>query len=1012
MSKKSKKRGRDEFQGGAGSEEPVQRKRQVTSDKLQLYSLYEQLASESDEVRLEAAKQLIVRFSPENQPSAKEINEVLNRLIRGLCTQRKAARFGFCITLTELLQQFLGSSTPSIEGLNLDINSFLKRVESHTKIEGNVSGLERRDHLIGKLFAYKAIMQSSVLIKPQLSLESWNELLNRIYEMARDVPWLREECAMIIVQAIQSLDSRADLEPCARELVQRLVSFNLVNTPEGVAVWLALKDSAYATVLPEKIWHSNDPLAKKERDRLAKVLKENYRNPSGDNKSEDVKSAAAHHNPSFVWDVILSKFIQADNEAKGDKVDCEKSEFSRFWLDSVDAHLFGLSATHERKSWGFKLFAKWVPQAPEWALPALFSPNLMRTLLNQTKMENRLLHAAALSAWKSLPIRAQQSPESALNLVMGLTSKNGTADFDNHTKFKTLESILLEADDETLRKIVRHLHSLIVRPGTSEQSVADHRRQTIADLLLSIVRQYKRYEDISHEVVEKDNWLRTALDIMVEHAYFVPTSSAKTRKVPLPPISENSRRVFQERLSSCLTRLLTVDSQTSFGLAVVQLIRSKATSSSSLKAVFEADESVSETVEKAFKSLDRIVTKSSKSSAAPGFILLYTFTLIQVYNGDTDAVMMLDDIDSSRKAMSKTTKDNTEQGQDGFVEILLSFLGNPRTLFHKIANEAFTAFASELSSEGLLSLIDILNADETLEGQKQLFAPADEEGEEEDDDDDDVEDASDVEMLDGSSNEDGSDEDDDDDTESDSNAEDDSDEDEELTQFNNMLALTLQTSKPNENGEADEDTSDESDMDDDQMMALDPHLSQIFKQRSQITGKKERTDAKKNMVQFKSRVLDLLAIFLDKQYSNPLSLDALLPILRLTRASANKQLSDKSAKLLKSTFESHSKQKTPLPEPEDTQAAMEILKQIHEEVTLGGGALVHANTCSTASLHLVKVLVGLNKDNYVGAADIYADSQKKWFIEQKVSTQPVLFSQFLNWSTQFRTSNAQKKNKK
>lgn len=179
-------------------------------------------------------------------------------------------------------------------------------------------------------------MQSSILIKPRLSLDGWNELLDRIYGMARDVPWLREECGMILVQAVQTLDSNPDFEPCAQELVRRLVSFNLVNTPEGVAIWLALKDAAYDKVLPEKIWHDNDPLAKKERVRLAKVLKENYRDSSEDGKSNEVKPAASHHNPSFVWDLILNKFVQLDNKAKGDRVDSEKSEFARFWLESVD----------------------------------------------------------------------------------------------------------------------------------------------------------------------------------------------------------------------------------------------------------------------------------------------------------------------------------------------------------------------------------------------------------------------------------------------------------------------------------------------------------------------------------------------------------------------------------------------------------------------------------------------------------------------------------------------------
>lgn len=379
--------------------------------------------------------------------------------------------------------------------------------------------------------------------------------------------------------------------------------------------------------------------------------------------------------------------------------------------------------------------------------------------------------------------------------------------------------------------------------------------------------------------------------------------------------------------------------------------------------------------------------------------------------------MMLHDLESSYKALS--AKSSTDEGQDGFIEILLSFLGNTRTLFHKIAIEAFTAFAPEITSEGLRSMTDILETEETLEGQKQLFAQADEEVEEagsddeDEDEDNDMEDASDVEMVDGDADESGEssdeDEDDDDSDESSSGSEsgpeddDDEEEDEEVTRFNNMLALTLQTSKLAADNE-DEDTSDGSDMDDDQMMALDPHLSSIFKQRSQITGKKQRKDAKETVIRFKSRVLDLLAVFLDKQFSNPLSLEVLLPVLRLTRASANKQFIDRSSKLLRSTFDSHTQSQTPLPSIEDVDAVVEILSEIHEEAKHGKGSIVHATACSAASLHVVKVLVNADKDNYAKAVEVYAKSQQEWFADPKSEVRDSLFSQFLNWSSRTKTA--------
>lgn len=356
MGRKGKKREREGSHGVVDSEGPAKRKRQVTDDKLQLYRLYEDLAAESDNVRLEAAKQLIMKFSPENRPSAEDIHKALNRLIQGLCTQRKAARVGFCVPLTELLRQHFGKVSNPIEDLDRDVESLLKRIERQTKVEGNCSGMvcikmpdkhachyanqwlqERRDYLIGKLFAYKAVLQSSILLEPELSMVGWNEVLDRISELARDVPWLREECGLILVQVVESLNSQYQSvsSVCAQAIVQRLLSFNLVNTPEGVAIWLALQVHHNET-LPVGVWHQNDPLSKKERTRLAKALRQDFQNSADQSKSEAVKSAPANPNPPFAWGLIMTQLLRKDGETTRNRPDAEKAEFSRFWLDTVD----------------------------------------------------------------------------------------------------------------------------------------------------------------------------------------------------------------------------------------------------------------------------------------------------------------------------------------------------------------------------------------------------------------------------------------------------------------------------------------------------------------------------------------------------------------------------------------------------------------------------------------------------------------------------------------------------
>jgi DNA polymerase phi len=252
-----------------------------------------------------------------------------------------------------------------------------------------------------------------------------------------------------------------------------------------------------------------------------------------------------------------------------------------------------------------------IVHVPETALSALFSPNLMRTLINQSKKDDRFLHSAALAALLSVQAKIQQEPKSALPVFIALTSKNGSVDFDKITRTKTLENILLSANDETLKKMVRHLNSLVLRPETDEQVVADSRRQIIADLLLNTIKHYKHYQDVSEDASKQDGWLRRTLEIFVEYAYFVPSPSAKTSKVPLPALNTKSQQMFQERLSSCLTKLLSIDigSRSTFALMIVDMIRSKSASSKSLDLAFKADSSVTATLEKATQTLDAISAK-------------------------------------------------------------------------------------------------------------------------------------------------------------------------------------------------------------------------------------------------------------------------------------------------------------------------------------------------------------------------------------------------------------------
>ena len=334
------------------------------------------------------------------------------------------------------------------------------------------------------------------------------------------------------------------------------------------------------------------------------------------------------------------------------------------------------------------------------------------------------------------------------------------------------------------------------------------------------------------------------------------------------------------------------------------------------------------------------------------------------------------------------------------IEIILGFVAKPSALFRKSGEQAFTAFASEISLESLTSMLDILAKKETLSGQQDLF---DQEAEGEEGDDVDMEDASDVEVLDasdvaednsedGSENEDGDEED-----------EDDGEDDEELARFENLLAEALKTSKPNGADATEQDDSDDDeDMDDEEMMALEPHLTKIFQERKKISSKKkEKKDAKETMLNFKNRVLDLLSIFVKQQYASPLALHLVLPLTHLVRTTSSQQVATKTFDLLKLYFDTcRNKKITPV--PEDVDELWDALRAIHAEALKGSSSKVYAHACSRSSLFIVRVLVAADRKNYAAAEAIYSASRVQWWTNTKCSLPVSFFVEWDNWSNETR----------
>ncbi|KAH8829664.1 hypothetical protein DL96DRAFT_1070412 [Flagelloscypha sp. PMI_526] len=92
-------------------------------------------------------------------------------------------------------------------------------------------------------------------------------------------------------------------------------------------------------------------------------------------------------------------------------------------------------------------------------------------------------------------------------------------------------------------------------------------------------------------------------------------------------------------------------------------------------------------------------------------------------------------------------------------------------------------------------------------------------------------------------------------------------------------------------------------MDDDQMMAMDEQLTQVFQSRMSSSGRKsaQDQDLQREATHFKNRVLDLVDLFVRNEPTSPLLLSFILPLVDLATqcSSDERQLADKAKGILR-----------------------------------------------------------------------------------------------------------------
>lgn len=148
------------------------RRREPFNVDVKQVEIYEDLANEKDEVRLKAAHELVSRFTPESKPTEDQVRKALQRLFRGLCSGRKAARIGFSIALTEVLAQVFASKQ-SAELSEVNVSEAVKIFSSVTDPSGSEPGQ------VCLLSRWVIRLRSLIICSGTKGLLSWQTLRSR-----------------------------------------------------------------------------------------------------------------------------------------------------------------------------------------------------------------------------------------------------------------------------------------------------------------------------------------------------------------------------------------------------------------------------------------------------------------------------------------------------------------------------------------------------------------------------------------------------------------------------------------------------------------------------------------------------------------------------------------------------------------------------------------------------------------------------------------------------------------
>ncbi|XP_061196291.1 myb-binding protein 1A-like protein [Saccostrea echinata] len=823
-----------------------------------LLSKFWQLAESNQTKIIQASKALvddIDRRQVDESEICEELQYSINRLVKGLASNRQSARHGFSVALCQILRTFTA----------VNVDMILGAVAEHLKFTQKESRSEQGNILLGKVLAYLTLVQSDRIASA--TQEHVQKIIQSLVQVCKNRAYLKQISTYAISLIVSQVNTDIFKASVWSEIEADLTQGWTGCSPDTLLLLLACQK--YHPKMVDKAflktyWGSSVVFCVENLKHIWNVIK---------------LSTSSYPVIHLINDEIIHQLTAA------------KMSFTDFWTEGRD--LLFSKEHHSSVSVGLYLMTKMLPHLTtpkeiECLLPASVVRVLVKVIDGKQKKTNPV-HQAATQFMNGL-VTYVKSSENTDNSIKVLHCFHETQCPKGANLTRSLETIIQSLCTEAAKQYGENLMKVFKKyaKDPKENMVGIQHVATQVRILVTLP-----------STSDDHTWQLRLLQFLGLHSFW--TVQAKSSEIPhcsfsTRPMEEKLRKAFQDNFYKALNNLLSYNTEKSKTSSLDVYLDTACQLCKYFQDLIEATEFVTpvlslseDETEQWVKTVLCLMGMQEKNAAnSPerldlyrAFVLLFVFHALHLFVSKENAVSASQDIHicynkavkHKRRSTVKSAKSEPEW-IEVVTELLLSMMSQGSSFARLAAKTTFGCLTDHVTPDSLGLITDVLKTEKGDESVPISF---------EDEEEDIIEDVSDMENENGENGletleaeeekEEGTDEEE-------SSEEDSDEEEEEGEEVNEEFRNAVKSALGEAAEKSDSEEESEPDLDDETMFKLDGALVQVFKNMRK-TKEAEAKENKKQLLAFKSRVLDLVEILVKSQPPADLTLDLIFPLLEL-----------------------------------------------------------------------------------------------------------------------------------